>query len=153
MKQAVKIILGLLILSNLSFITEKPKPKLVQKLSYSLNQGKRVDELITSFATLEKGKNPNKIEGYDYADFLSLEIKLASLQPGTYATDEKNTLFFSLTISKLYDGSEGEIVITENKNGKLSGTFTSKLIPQLGTTDKSIKSISGSFVNIDIRRN
>ena len=153
MKSFIKAVFALLILTNLSFVTTPFNPKIVQKLSYSLNQGKRVEELITSFATLEKGKISNKIEGYDYTDFLSLEINLSSLQPGTYATDEKNSLFFSLSISKLYDGSEGEIVITENKNGKLSGTFTAKLTPQLGTTDKSIKSITGSFVNIDIRRN
>ena len=150
MTKCIKAIFGVLILTNLSFVFN---PKSVQKLSYSLNQGKRVEELINSFATLEKGKNPNKIEGYDYTDYLSLEINLSSLQPGTYITDSKNTLFFSLSISKLYDGSEGEIVVTENKNGKLSGTFSAKLIPQMGTTDKSIKSISGNFVNIEIRRN
>ena len=120
-------------------------------IKYTINDAKKIYELNESFAQNAKGKNPYKIEGYDFSDFLCIEMNLSSLNPGTYTIDGKNTFYFAQTVSKQYDGSDGQIIITENKNGKVSGTFIVKLVPQDGTTDKSINQISGSFDKINLK--
>lgn len=73
-----------------------------------------------------------------------VEINLTAGTVGTYTLGTTNA-FSYLSGSSLYMAASGSVVITENANSKMTGSFTTT------GTGASITSITGTFTNITVR--
>ncbi len=73
-----------------------------------------------------------------------IEINLTAGTVGTYTIGSSNA-FSYITGSDLYIAASGSVVITENANSKMTGTFTTT------GSGASITSITGTFTGIAIR--
>jgi hypothetical protein len=76
----------------------------------------------------------------------SLTLMMANLSPGTYEVDFDSTILIWQSGTNIYNGGfnpQGEIVISENANNKIKGTFEASVFSF--TTASEIDLTSGTF--------
>jgi glutamate 5-kinase len=72
------------------------------------------------------------------------EINLSGTTPATYTLNSSNVITYT-KVTPFFVPSTGNVIITANANGKVSGTFQGT-----GTTTSGISSVSGTFTNINV---
>jgi hypothetical protein len=87
----------------------------------------------------------NVIFGYKNGNSHNVEIRLSSMNTGTYSTSMGNELDYFVN-NKLHTGA-GTFVITESTNSTVSGNFTCSL------SGGTLTSISGTFASVPKRYN
>lgn len=74
----------------------------------------------------------------------AFEINLSGTTPATYTLSSANVITYT-KVTPFFIPTTGNVIITANANGKISGTFQGS-----GTTTSGISSVSGTFTNITV---
>jgi hypothetical protein len=74
----------------------------------------------------------------------AVEINLSGTTPATYTLNASNVITYA-KVTPFFIPTTGNVIITANAGGKISGTFQGS-----GTTVSGISSISGTFTNITV---
>ena len=72
------------------------------------------------------------------------EINLSGTTPATYTLNSSNVITYA-KVTPFFVPTTGNVIITTNASGKISGTFQGS-----GTTVSGISSVSGTFTNITV---
>lgn len=87
----------------------------------------------------------NTLIAKDANNVTLFEINLTAASPGTYTIDNSSVFFTYTGVNPLYVATGGQVVITSNANGKLSGTF------EAFRSGTGLTRIYGSFTDVVIQ--
>jgi glutamate 5-kinase len=74
----------------------------------------------------------------------AFEINLSGTTPATYTLNSSNVITYA-KVTPFFVATSGNVIITANAGGKISGTFQGS-----GTTVSGISSVSGTFTNVTV---
>ncbi|NHM00827.1 hypothetical protein [Flavobacterium difficile] len=84
----------------------------------------------------------NTLIAKDANNITLFEINLTGASPGTYAIDNSSVLFTYTGVNPMYVATGGQVVITTNASGKISGTF------EAFRSGTGLTRIYGSFTDV-----
>lgn len=87
----------------------------------------------------------NTLIAKDANNVTLFEINLTAASPGTYAIDNSSVFFAYTGVDPMYVATGGQVVITTNDSGKISGTF------EAFRTGTGLTRIYGSFTDVVIQ--
>lgn len=87
----------------------------------------------------------NTLIAKDANNVTLFEINLTGASPGTYVIDNSSVFFSYTGVNPVYVATGGQVVITSNSNGKLSGTF------EAFRSGTGLTRIYGSFTDVVIQ--
>lgn len=112
---------------------------------YSENAPLSISTNIIAAATASFSTQFNTLTVFNAAGTLLFEINLTAATLGTYTVNSSNVISYT-AVNPYFIPSSGDIIITANASGKISGTFSG-----LGSTNPSgVSRIYGEFNNVNI---